>query len=175
MRYRSVDLCFSDPEGQTTQTCPRRLRGRQARRWGGGDRQWSAESVTKSGRSSAWHHCFVSEELTRSQPAAERGVCAVPTTWAVFFMNRMYWSSYSRVLHFSLSLCVCVYINLLSLSGSVVSTPRGDDVTTETAQRCRCQTHIRRWDTKQTSTSFEFIYSIAVVLNLCNSKAPKNF
>lgn len=108
MRYRSVDLCFSDPEGQTTQTCPRRLRGRQARRWGGGDRQWSAESVTKSGRSSAWHHCFVSEELTRSQPAAERGVCAVPTTWAVFFMNRMYWSSYSRVLHFSLSLCVCV-------------------------------------------------------------------
>lgn len=108
MRYRSVDLCFSDPEGQTTQTCPRRLRGRQARRWGGGDRQWSAESVTKSGRSSAWHHCFVSEELTRSQPAAERGVCAVPTTWAVFFMNRMYWSSYSRVLHFSLLLCVCV-------------------------------------------------------------------
>lgn len=175
MHYRSVDLCFSDPEGQTTQTCPRRLRGRQARRWGGGgDGQWSAESVTKSGRSSAWHHCFVSEELARSQPAAERGVCAVPTTWTVFFMNRMHWSPYSQF-YISRSHCVCVYIKHLSLSGSVVSSPRGDDVTTETTQRCRCQTHFRWWDTKHTSTSFEFIYSIAVVLILCNSKAPKNF
>lgn len=80
MRYWSVDLCFSDPEGQTAQTCSKRLRGRQAQLWGGGDRQWSAESVTNSGWSSAWHHCFVSEELPRSQPAAERGVCAVPSS-----------------------------------------------------------------------------------------------
>lgn len=105
MRYWSVDLCFSDPEGQTAQTCPKRLRGRQAQQWGG-DRQWTAESVTNSGWSSAWHHCFVSEELAWSQPAAERGVCAVPTTWVVFFMNRMYWWSYSWFLHVSLSLCV---------------------------------------------------------------------
>lgn len=115
MHYWSVDLCFSDPEGQTAQTCPKRLRGRQARRrWGGGDRQWSAESVTNSGWSSAWHHCFVSEELARSQPTAERGVCAVPTTCVVFHEQDALIFLFT-VLHVSLSLCVCVHQSPVTL------------------------------------------------------------
>ncbi len=49
------------------------------------------------------------------------------------------------VLHLTfISLTVCVHQS--SLSGSVVSSPRGDDVTTETTQRSWPQTHLRGWD-----------------------------
>jgi len=98
MCYWFVDLCFSDPEGQTAHTCTKRLRGREARQWGGGDKQWSAEPVTNSGWSSAWHHYFVSEELARSQPAAERGVCAVPTSCVFNEQDSRFYMSLSHLL-----------------------------------------------------------------------------